>query len=263
MAKRFLIVLTLGLLGTAGLVGCQAPSQAAYVSPAFGGPTLTAAHPAVVPLSPQPAVPVPPPHAMLAKVPARPAPPRVAANVPKGWVPPVPARPWRWIVIHHSDTETGGLAFIDRLHKARGWDGIGYDFVVGNGTDTGDGQVEIGYRWTQQSVGAHAKTPDNRFNEYGIGICLVGNMMDHPPTAKQMAAVERLTAYLMATYHIAPDHILGHGDTKATDCPGKYTNLALIRTVATRQAGGAAAYAAASYRRPAGEMLVRVAPPAR
>ena len=204
-------------------------------------------------------MPPPPP---LVVVPRRPAkPPAAVAVVPKGWLPAVMARPWQWIVIHHSDTETGSAAFIDVLHKARGWDGLGYDFVVGNGTLTGDGQVEVGYRWAQQSIGAHAKTPDNRFNEYGIGICLVGNMMDHPPTAKQMAAVERLTAYLMAKYHIAPDHVLGHGDTKSTLCPGKYTNLALIRATATRLAGGATAIAGTSYPHPAGEMLVRVGQP--
>ena len=120
--------------------------------------------------------------------------------------------------------------------------------------------MEVGYRWAQQAIGAHAKTPDNRFNEYGIGICLVGNMMDHPPTAKQMAAVERLTAYLMATYPIAPDHVLGHGDTKNTLCPGKYTNLPLIRLAAVRQAGGTAAIAGSPYAQSSGEMLVQVTP---
>ena len=209
---------------------------------------------------PAPVLPAPPVAVIPFKLPA----PRLAVpgplalgNIPRAWVPPVRPRPWRWIIIHHSDTAVGDAAYIDKLHKARGWDGLGYDFVVGNGTLTGDGQVEVGYRWTEQGIGAHAKTLDNRFNEYGIGICLVGNMMEHPPTAKQMAAVERLSAYLMDTYHIAPDHILGHGQTKPTDCPGRYTNLTLIRAVATREAGGSPAYAAATAR-PAGEMLVRV-----
>jgi hypothetical protein len=237
MAKRHLSVIALGLISLATMVGCQQPmsSQANYVSPSFDGPRLAAA--AVQPMLPA-----------------------VATSVPRAWTPPVAARPWRWIVIHHSDTETGGAAAFDKMHRAKGWDMLGYDFVVGNGTDTADGQVEVGPRWTRQLIGAHAKTPDNRFNEYGIGICLVGDMMNHPPTAKQMASVERLTAYLMATYRIAPDHILGHGDTKATDCPGRYTNLSLIRTVAAREAGGAAAYASA-YARPVGEMLVQVTNP--
>jgi hypothetical protein len=258
MAKRHLSVIALGLISLATMVGCQQPmsSQANYVSPSFDGPRLAAAAvQPMLPVVPPPTFHVPPPPAPKAV-----RPPAVATSVPRAWTPPVAARPWRWIVIHHSDTETGGAAAFDKMHRAKGWDMLGYDFVVGNGTDTADGQVEVGPRWTRQLIGAHAKTPDNRFNEYGIGICLVGDMMNHPPTAKQMASVERLTAYLMATYRIAPDHILGHGDTKATDCPGRYTNLSLIRTVAAREAGGAAAYASA-YARPVGEMLVQVTNP--
>ncbi len=260
MANRRLSLVTLPLLGVGSLalVGCQQPtSSAQYVRPSFDGPQLAAAPQPVAPPAPTPrlAMVTPPPRA------ARPAPPAVAAvGVPRAWVPPVAPRPWRWIVIHHSDTESGGAAAFDKMHRDKGWDELGYDFVVGNGTDTGDGQVEVGPRWTKQKIGAHAKTPDNRFNEYGIGICLVGNMMDHPPTNRQMAAVERLTAYLMATYHIAPDHILGHGDTKATDCPGRYTNLTLIRRTATREAGGTAAIAGTAYTRPTGEMLVQANP---
>ncbi len=255
MAKRHLSVISVALICSAALVGCQQqPTPSGYAPPSFDAPRLATATAAPLPSMPLPAGPLLG-HLMPPIKPNHAAPP-VASNIPRSWVPPVPARPWRWIVIHHSDTEHGGLAFIDMLHKARGWDGVGYDFVIGNGTDTGDGQVEVGYRWTQQAVGAHAKTLDNRFNEYGIGICLVGNMMDHAPTPKQMAAVERLSAYLMATYRIPPDHVLGHGDTKNTECPGRYTNLPLIRSVAARAAGGTAAYAVAA--RPTGEMLVQV-----
>ena len=265
MAMRSISALTVCLLGLATAVGCQQPvASSPYVAPSFGPPKLAAARPAPT------AIPLPPPPPAMQVVPRLTPPPTVAsrkgppavasAAVPRAWVPPVVARPWKWIVIHHSDTEHGGLAFIDKLHKANGWDGVGYDFVIGNGTDTGDGQIEPTYRWTRQVVGAHAKTPDNRFNEYGIGICLVGNMMVHAPTPAQMKAVEKLTAYLMATYHIAPDHMVGHGDTKNTDCPGRYTNLAAIRAIAARQAGGTAAIAGASYGKPTGEMLVAYHP---
>jgi len=142
-------------------------------------------------------------------------------------------RPWRWIVIHHSATTTGGAAAFDKMHRAKGWDELGYDFVIGNGTDTADGQIEVGPRWTKQKIGAHAKTPDNRFNEFGIGICLVGNFDVERPTPAQIKSLTRLCAYLMKTYRITPDRLLGHKDTKPTECPGVYMNVALIR----RQAG--------------------------
>ncbi|HLL89984.1 MAG TPA: peptidoglycan recognition family protein, partial [Tepidisphaeraceae bacterium] len=158
-----------------------------------------------------------------------------ADAVPAGWVPPVRARPWRWIVIHHSATPTGGAAAFDKMHKAKGWDELGYDFVIGNGTDTKDGLIEVGPRWTKQKIGAHARTADNRFNEFGIGICLVGNFDIDRPTAAQVASLTKLTAYLMKSYRIGQQNIVGHGDTKATDCPGKYMPIATIRANAARQ----------------------------
>ncbi len=154
------------------------------------------------------------------------------SNLPKGWVPTAQARPWRWIVIHHSATPTGGAAYFDRLHRDKGWDELGYHFVVGNGTQTGNGQIEVGPRWPKQKWGAHTKTPDNRFNDFGIGICLVGNFDLTRPTDAQVKSVSRLVAYLMRTYHIPPDHVLGHGDCKPTDCPGRYMNVATVRRMA-------------------------------
>jgi hypothetical protein len=164
--------------------------------------------------------------------------PRIAsaAGVPMGWIPPVAPRAWRWIVIHHSATTTGGAAAFDKMHRAKGWDELGYDFVIGNGTDTGDGTIEVGSRWTKQKIGAHAKTPDNRFNEFGVGICLVGNFDVERPTPAQVRSLTRLVAYLMKTYQISQDRVIGHGDTKATDCPGRYMNVAMVRHQAAQLA---------------------------
>ena len=123
------------------------------------------------------------------------------------------------------------------MHRAKGWDESGYDFVIGNGTDTGNGQIEVGPRWVKQKVGAHAKTSDNRYNEYGIGICLVGNFDFERPTPQQMRSLDKLVAYLMVTYHISPENVLGHRDTKSTDCPGRYMNVDLVRRQSAALAG--------------------------
>ena len=151
---------------------------------------------------------------------------------PADWKPTAPARDWKWIVIHHSATPTGSMAYFDKEHRAKGWDGVGYHFVVGNGTNTGDGQIEVTPRWPAQKWGAHAKTVDNRFNEQGIGICLVGNFDVEKPSAKQVQSLSRLVGYLMQTYHIPPQNVIGHRDTKPTDCPGKFVNVAQIRSSA-------------------------------
>ena len=124
-------------------------------------------------------------------------------------------RDWYWIVIHHSATPSGSEKDFDREHKEKGWDECGYHFVIGNGTNSGNGQVEIGPRWPIQKYGAHAYTPDERFNQHGIGICLVGNFMVDRPTAAQMASLNKLVKYLMVTYNIPANRVL------ATEIPSK------------------------------------------
>jgi hypothetical protein len=156
------------------------------------------------------------------------------SSSPRDWQPRVAPRPWKWIVIHHSASPTGSMAVFDKEHKAKGWDGVGYHFVIGNGSNSGDGQIEVTPRWPIQKWGAHAKTIDNRFNEYGIGICLVGNFDVDRPTSNQMRSLNRLVAYLMQTYHISQSNVLGHRDTKPTDCPGRFVNVATIRQQAAR-----------------------------
>ena len=199
-------------------VGCQPTSRSTVAHlppPSFAGPDVTPASPAPAPVAVRAA-------------------PRVytGAAGPTAWALHVPARPWRWIVIHHSATPAGSAAVFDKMHKAKGWDELGYHFVIGNGTDSGNGQVEVGPRWPKQKWGAHAKTADNKFNEYGIGICLVGNFDLERPTPQQLASLNKLVCYLMRTYHVPADRVLGHGETKATDCPGKYVNIAQIRRTA-------------------------------
>jgi len=141
----------------------------------------------------------------------------------------VPLRSWRYIIIHHSDTKTGCAASFDKYHReTKGWaGGLGYDFVIGNGTGSGDGVIEAGPRWTGQMDGAHAGV--EKYNKEGIGICLVGNFNQDRPTPAQSRALIQLTAYLMRTFHIPPQRVLGHRDIRKTDCPGKYLSVPALR----------------------------------
>lgn len=218
MAKYALL-----LIGLLLLAGCQTQTSMVQTLPQ---PNLNAPRIAQRQYSAPPAVPA-------ANSP-RTNPTQTVAGVPRDWIPTAPARPWRWIIIHHSATPSGGAVAFDKMHRQKGWDELGYHFVIGNGTDTRDGQIEVGPRWPKQKWGAHAKTPDNRYNDYGIGICLVGNFDTDRPTAAQMRSLSKLVAYLMKTYHIPADRVLGHGDTKPTDCPGHHMSVAAVRRMATQ-----------------------------
>jgi hypothetical protein len=130
--------------------------------------------------------------------------------------------PWKFVVIHHSDSERGGAEAIDKYHReVRRWSGgLGYDFVIGNGSLTADGKVEVGGRWLRQEDGAHAGVEE--YNRFGIGICLVGDFTRHAPSPAQMQSLARLVNFLCERYQIPRDrkHIIGHGEVRNTQCPG-------------------------------------------
>lgn len=158
----------------------------------------------------------------------------------RGW-----QRPWRWIVVHHSATHRGSAASFDACHRrVRRWDELGYHFVIGNGSGSGNGQVEVGSRWPKQKHGAHCKVgQDETYNNYGIGICLVGNFEKGRPTGAQMASLARLVDYLAARYRIDDSHVIGHGDVDSTKCPGRHFSFDDLfrRLMARRAARGALA----------------------
>lgn len=187
--------------------------------------------------------PPPPPY-----TPGRPAPAARPAgdNSPSAaeiaaWSVPLKRR-WDYIVVHHSASAIGSAAQIDRWHKDKGWDGLGYDFVIGNGTGSPDGAIEVGFRWRQQLVGAHARVSggSNYMNEHGIGICLVGDFDRTQPSPAQMRSLERLATFLADYCRIPPSNLRLHGEVKSTDCPGKHfpRNFALQPSGRSRTAAG-------------------------
>jgi len=133
-------------------------------------------------------------------------------------------RTWTCIVLHHSATPEATFEAIRRYHIGRGFEGVGYHFVINNGKAPGtiDGQIIATGRWLEQRAGAHAlinRHPE--FNSEGIGICLIGNFEQAAPTPRQMAALEMLVLALADRYGIPLDHIVGHGELKNTKCPGR------------------------------------------
>ncbi len=133
-----------------------------------------------------------------------------------------PSSKWKYIIIHHSATDDGNAYSLFALHKKRGFDGLGYDFIIDNGTaGKGDGQIEVSPRWIKQTDGAHCKA--GGMNHQGIGICLVGNFSKEHVSRKQMDSLIYLVNVLRKYYRIGGSNILGHSQVPgaSTECPGK------------------------------------------
>jgi N-acetylmuramoyl-L-alanine amidase len=126
------------------------------------------------------------------------------------------------IVIHctaHPDTAFGvGVAEIRRDHiNERGWDDVGYHFVVRR-----NGEIECG---RMESVkGAHCPP----MNGSSLAIAWVGISL---PTSQQWSSMVRLTKELMARYSVPTHRVYGHKEADPAcgkSCP--VLNMMTFRT---------------------------------
>lgn len=122
--------------------------------------------------------------------------------------------PWKTITLHHSGTLEGNAKSFDRNHKNRGMGGLFYHFVIGNGQDSGDGQIEVGWRWKDQ-------IEVNRKRD--IQICLVGDFNRQAVTPAQFDSLVKLIKVLMRRYAVPVSHIRRHQDIpgSVTECCGR------------------------------------------
>lgn len=119
------------------------------------------------------------------------------------------------IIIHCSATRAGQdlrAKDIDRMHRARGFNQIGYNFVIDF-----DGTVENGRSLSID--GAHCNTKGFSgvsYNKHSIGICYIGGLDANgrpadTRTEAQKNSLRDLVAKLCREYDII--ELLGHRDT--------------------------------------------------
>lgn len=135
---------------------------------------------------------------------------------------PVQRNRWKFVIVHNSGTRQGNAKAFDYYHRKvrRMGNGMAYHFVVGNGTSSGNGAIEIGDRWRRQINGGHVHS--DYLNNIGLGICLVGDFNRDRPTKAQMEATEELIKYLRqrcGRMEVRP-HREVNPPRWATDCPG-------------------------------------------
>ena len=120
---------------------------------------------------------------------------------------------WRYITLHHSATLEGNAEVFDRNHRKRRMGGLFYHFVIGNGTGSQDGEVEIGWRWRRQ---VEVDRPRD------TQICLVGNFNRQEVSQAQFNSLVKLLKVLTQQYSIPIYNIRKHKDIegKISECPG-------------------------------------------
>lgn len=119
------------------------------------------------------------------------------------------------IIVHCSDTKKNMNTTVDdirRWHvKERGWDDIGYHYVIHR-----DGSVMVGR--DIEKAGAHARG----HNGHSVGVCLVGGRSDKGTplfnyTDSQMYALSDLIEDLMSEH--GELKVMGHNDVSNKACP--------------------------------------------
>ncbi len=138
---------------------------------------------------------------------------------------PVKRGRWQYIVVHNSGTRQGNARIFNNYHRnvRKMKNGLAYHFVIGNGTSSGNGEIEIGSRWTAQINGGHVAS--DYLNNIALGICFVGDFNRDQPTAAQLGALEELIRYLRERTGKSRGRALivkAHREInpKPTDCPG-------------------------------------------
>lgn len=122
------------------------------------------------------------------------------------------------LILHHTASDSGTVASIDKEHKEKGWIGIGYHTLILNAHPGPDGHISQGRPDSQ--VGAAVK---NR-NAGNLYCCLVGKLHEHSATRKQLHALGHWLLKRGVQYNIKSQDILGHREwalpSNPTQCPG-------------------------------------------
>lgn len=119
-------------------------------------------------------------------------------------------------IIHCSATPPSmdiGVDEIDVWHRAKGWNGCGYHYII-----TRAGAIEYGR--DLNTVGAHALG----YNNCSVGICMIGGAKENDVTVPQNnfsdAQWSTLAALLAAIRHLHPGiKIIGHREVSDKECP--------------------------------------------
>lgn len=138
-------------------------------------------------------------------------------------------RPWKRIIVHHTYKPTVAdfnkrpdgsywCKVIDRFHRLKGWNGIGYHFIIAP-----DGLIYVGR--DLNTPGAHTIGQ----NHIAIGVCALGNFDEEEMPTEQQVSLKYLLAFLLHRFNLRPDAIFFHRNFAEKTCPGMKLDLTILR----------------------------------
>ena len=116
---------------------------------------------------------------------------------------PVQAGRWHYIYLHHSQSVSGNAQIL-----AEQGSGLCDHFVIGNGDGCGDGEVQVGQRWTQQLEPGKAPGANWMLRSDCISICLIGDFNQTRPTPTQQRRLIQLVSTLQGRLQIPRSRVL-------------------------------------------------------
>ena len=135
--------------------------------------------------------------------------------------------PWQYVVIDHSGTRRDSLTSMAAEAKRLETD-VPWHFVVGNGTESPAGALEVGERWRTQSPGAALHDPG--YDAVSISVCLVGDYNEETPAAESLDTLARLCAVLVRRHSIPLSHVTTHyGMVPWMQSPGRNFDILELR----------------------------------
>ena len=129
---------------------------------------------------------------------------------------PVTSGRWHTIYIHHSGSLSGNAQTLSATAA-----GLPDHFVIGNGDGCGDGEIQIGQRWTQQQVAGVTPGAD-RIDPDCISICLVGDFNQARPTVTQQRRLEQLVSTLQSRLAISRKQVFFYSSIGSPAGIGRY-----------------------------------------
>lgn len=131
---------------------------------------------------------------------------------------------WGAIVIHHSGRAEGSAEAMDEYQRkvVRDPVGLAHHVVIGNGTGTPDGTVEVTGLWDRGVRTLHLFRRGDL--PPAISVAWVGDGESVAPTAAQATALANVLAALADRFSIPVDRVLTHREVegRSTACPGRH-----------------------------------------